>query len=136
MHLKGTSLYLIMISLMFTKSAALARTNRFQPAVLGAFAVRCLAGSKGTADTVVETCTRKITELLNPIKIKVTSSNDDPNGSHVGDTTAPLLENFIDCGIVPTLSFADSGSLRIGGVRQQDNSSATKACIQGDLGGA
>lgn len=34
-------------------------------------------------DTVVARCTHKISELLKPQKIKVTSSNDDPNGSHV-----------------------------------------------------
>ncbi len=36
-------------------------------------------------DTVVARCTQKISELLKPMKIKVTSSNDDPNGSHVSD---------------------------------------------------
>lgn len=34
-------------------------------------------------DTVVARCTRKISESLNPVKISVTGSNDDPNGSHV-----------------------------------------------------
>uniref|UniRef100_A0A7S3M2T1 BolA-like protein n=1 Tax=Spumella elongata TaxID=89044 RepID=A0A7S3M2T1_9STRA len=41
------------------------------------------AFSTGGEDTVVSTCTRKITELLNPVRIKVTSTNDDPNGSHI-----------------------------------------------------
>lgn len=79
---------------MFTKSAALVGARRFQPAVFGASAVRCMAGSKGAADTVVETCTRKITELLNPVKLKVTSSNDDPNGSHVSDETATFAGEY------------------------------------------
>eukprot|EP01038_Epipyxis_sp_PR26KG_P009626 gene9626-12962_t len=34
-------------------------------------------------DTVVKRCTTKIKDLLNPVKIEVTSSNDDPNGSHI-----------------------------------------------------
>jgi hypothetical protein len=37
----------------------------------------------GQADTVVATCTQKIADLLKPTMLKVTSSNDDPNGSHV-----------------------------------------------------
>ncbi|KAJ1427806.1 bola protein [Ochromonadaceae sp. CCMP2298] len=34
-------------------------------------------------DTVVSTCTKKIADLLSPVHLKVTSSNDDPNGSHI-----------------------------------------------------
>ncbi len=34
-------------------------------------------------DTIVSRCERKIADLLKPVKVKVTSSNDDPNGSHV-----------------------------------------------------
>jgi hypothetical protein len=34
-------------------------------------------------DTVVSRCTEKIRELVKPLKLVVTSSNDDPNGSHV-----------------------------------------------------
>lgn len=34
-------------------------------------------------DNVVTRCTQKISALLNPLKILVTSSNEDPNGSHV-----------------------------------------------------
>jgi hypothetical protein len=34
-------------------------------------------------DTVVSRCESKIMKGLNPKKIKVTSTNDDPNGSHV-----------------------------------------------------
>jgi hypothetical protein len=34
-------------------------------------------------DTVVSRCEQKISQLLKPSKIKVTSTNDDPNGSHV-----------------------------------------------------
>ena len=34
-------------------------------------------------DSVVSRCTQKISSLLNPLKILVTSSNEDPNGSHV-----------------------------------------------------
>ena len=34
-------------------------------------------------DTVVSLCRKKIADMLNPVKLIVTSSNDDPNGSHV-----------------------------------------------------
>mmetsp|Transcript_23786 Transcript_23786/g.26035 ORF Transcript_23786/g.26035 Transcript_23786/m.26035 type:complete len:165 (+) Transcript_23786:4158-4652(+) len=34
-------------------------------------------------DTIVSRCERKIADLLKPVKVKVTSSNDDPNGSHI-----------------------------------------------------
>ena len=34
-------------------------------------------------DTVVARCTQKITDALKPTMIKVTASNDDPNGSHI-----------------------------------------------------
>ena len=37
----------------------------------------------GDNDNVVTRCTQKISALLNPLKILVTSSNEDPNGSHV-----------------------------------------------------
>lgn len=48
------------------------------------FAQRCMAGkATGVDDTVIATCTKKITDLLNPVRLKVTSSNEDPNGSHV-----------------------------------------------------
>lgn len=33
--------------------------------------------------TVISRCTKNITDLLNPVRVKVTSTNDDPNGSHV-----------------------------------------------------
>ena len=44
---------------------------------------RTLSATNGEIDTVVARCTRKISESLNPVKISVTSSDDDPNGSHV-----------------------------------------------------
>ncbi len=33
--------------------------------------------------TVISRCTKNINDLLNPVRVKVTSTNDDPNGSHV-----------------------------------------------------
>jgi hypothetical protein len=39
--------------------------------------------SSSEVESVVERCTRKISESLQPIHLSVTSSNDDPNGSHV-----------------------------------------------------
>ena len=40
-------------------------------------------GSSGNSETIVAKCTRKISELIEVKELKVTSSNDDPNGSHV-----------------------------------------------------
>jgi hypothetical protein len=34
-------------------------------------------------DSVVDRCTKKIADSLKPSFLKVLSSNDDPNGSHV-----------------------------------------------------
>lgn len=39
--------------------------------------------SNDNQDTVVSRCTSKIQAALNPTMIKVTASNDDPNGSHI-----------------------------------------------------
>ena len=39
--------------------------------------------SSSEEDTVVSRCTSKISALLQPLKITVTSNNDDPNGSHI-----------------------------------------------------
>ncbi len=36
------------------------------------------------SDTVVARCTKRINDLLSPLKVAVSSTNDDPNGSHVG----------------------------------------------------
>lgn len=42
-----------------------------------------LFGTMSEEDSVVARCTSKIQEMLKPVKLSVTSSNDDPNGSHV-----------------------------------------------------
>lgn len=44
-----------------------------------------LAASNGSegGETVVSVCTQKIRDLLKPVQLSVTSTNDDPNGSHV-----------------------------------------------------
>jgi stress-induced morphogen len=42
-----------------------------------------VSGLAGGEDTVVSRCTQKISSALNPIKISVTSTNDDPNGNHI-----------------------------------------------------
>lgn len=44
---------------------------------------RLFSSAGSEEDTVVSRCTEKLTELLNPAKLRVTSSNEDPNGSHV-----------------------------------------------------
>lgn len=41
------------------------------------------AFSASIEDTVVSRCTANLTKLLKPVKVVVTSTNDDPNGSHV-----------------------------------------------------
>jgi hypothetical protein len=40
-------------------------------------------GSEGGGETVVSICTQKIRDLIKPVQLSVTSTNDDPNGSHV-----------------------------------------------------
>jgi stress-induced morphogen len=45
--------------------------------------IRSQFSSSSTEDTVVSRCTSKISALLKPLKITVTSNNDDPNGSHI-----------------------------------------------------
>jgi acid stress-induced BolA-like protein IbaG/YrbA len=42
-----------------------------------------LFSTTDSEDTVVSRCTQKITDLLKPAKLVVTSSNEDPNGSHI-----------------------------------------------------
>lgn len=42
-----------------------------------AISIRCVA------DSVVTRCEAKLQKSLNPIQLKVRSSNEDPNGSHV-----------------------------------------------------
>jgi hypothetical protein len=59
---------------------------RPMPPMPGMSATRLFSTEGGEEDTVVSTCTKKISDLLSPVHIKVTSSNDDPNGSHVRDT--------------------------------------------------
>ena len=39
--------------------------------------------SAASDNTVVGRCTQKITDALNPTKIVVTATNDDPNGDHI-----------------------------------------------------
>ena len=42
-----------------------------------------IGGESTSADTVVARCTKKIVDSLNPKECSVTSTDDDPNGSHV-----------------------------------------------------
>ena len=39
-----------------------------------------------SSETVVSRCTKKIVDSLNPVECTVTSTDDDPNGSHVSPT--------------------------------------------------
>jgi hypothetical protein len=49
----------------------------------GSYRMFASEGQASVEDTVVSRCTQKITELLKPAKVVVTSTNSDPNGSHV-----------------------------------------------------
>ena len=40
-----------------------------------------------SSETVVSRCTKKIVDSLNPMECTVTSTDDDPNGSHVSSTS-------------------------------------------------
>lgn len=64
-------------------SNGLRLTSSLKPVIVPATSFARSAFSGISEDTVISTCTRKITELLNPVRLKVTSTNDDPNGSHI-----------------------------------------------------
>lgn len=49
------------------------------------FQKMALRDNSNEIETLVARCTRKISESVSPTQIKVTSSNDDPNGSHVSN---------------------------------------------------
>ena len=76
--------YLIIIInlsfIMFKVSNALISRN--VPKFAANSPMRRFLGSSAE-DTVVARCTQKITDALKPTIIKVTASNDDPNGSHI-----------------------------------------------------
>lgn len=69
---------LALVVLMAALSSSLALLSR--PA--GVLSRRLLC-SAGPGDTVVSRCTAKIQAALSPVKCVVTSTNDDPNGSHI-----------------------------------------------------
>ena len=71
---------LVAVVLMAALSSALA-FSLSRP--IAAAASRRLFCSGGSPDTVVSRCTAKIQAALNPTKCRVTSTNDDPNGSHI-----------------------------------------------------
>ena len=73
----------IIMSFIFSKSVAFSTFRRSYKTSPVSVILSRQFSSSGAADTVVATCTKKIKDLLNPVKLKVTSSNDDPNGSHV-----------------------------------------------------
>lgn len=53
---------------------------RFSQKNIKNYAFRPFSGSD---ENVLQICVRKIKFALNPDDLQVTSSNDDPNGSHV-----------------------------------------------------
>jgi hypothetical protein len=95
MRLGKVVLCIASMSLTFTKTAALWTQGQWRRVIPNRTQlVRSFAATSGSEDTVVATCTKKISDLLKPMRIKVTSSNDDPNGSHVS-----LRANFIHIGV-------------------------------------
>ena len=73
--------------LMSSKFSGLSNQARFFVRISKAASTR-LFSTSSEDDTVVTRCTNKINALLNPVKLLVTSSNDDPNGSHVSLTNS------------------------------------------------
>lgn len=108
----------------------LARLPGLAPRVVTA---RSFSSGAGAADTVVATCTKKIRDLLNPVKLEVTSSNDDPNGSHVRFALFVIWAVFtyhLTC----HLTHSDSGNLYIGGFRRKVHIATSASCIQSIVG--
>jgi len=69
------------------------------------------SSSSSEVETLVARCTRKISESVSPTQIKVTSSNDDPNGSHVSYYIVYFLQ-YICTSHLTSLSFiVDSNPL-------------------------
>lgn len=52
------------------------------------------SGIAGGEDTIVSRCTEKISSALSPVKISVTSTNDDPNGSHVRCYSSLIMQYY------------------------------------------
>jgi hypothetical protein len=99
MHLPKVLLCIASMSLAFTKTAALFAQSQWRRVIpTRTQLVRSFASASGSEDTVVATCTKKISDLLKPMRIKVTSSNDDPNGSHVS-----LRANFFHISVKRSL---------------------------------
>ena len=71
-------MHLVVIVLMTALSSSLAFSLLRSVAT-----TRRLFCAGGSAETVVSRCTAKITAALNPVNCRVTSTNDDPNGSHI-----------------------------------------------------
>ena len=78
MDLFGTISIIILLLTMFSVNSFLVSRKLISKQIFS---------NMSTADTVVSRCTTKIQQFLQPLSIKVTSTNDDPNGSHVN---APL----------------------------------------------
>ena len=79
----GTSLYLM--NAFFVSKAFVALRN---PTFLIArhsisTTTTLLSSSSSNQDTVVSRCTQKITDALQPTRLKVSAAHDDPNGSHI-----------------------------------------------------
>jgi hypothetical protein len=69
-------------SLSTVGSFAASRLSRLGP-IRNIRLYSAIGGESISADTVVARCTKKIVDSLNPKECSVTSTDDDPNGSHV-----------------------------------------------------
>lgn len=82
------ALLLFFIFTLFSMSFALRRSA---PGMVASFRImgtrRMLASGSSSGsigeDTVVARCTKKITDALQPTRLKVSAAHDDPNGSHI-----------------------------------------------------
>lgn len=95
---------------------------------------RLFLSSLSGEDTVVSRCTEKITSALKPQKIVVSSTNDDPNGSHVRRFLQPCL--LIMRYSLNTVCDTDSYHLHLDRIRREICSSTSTFGVQSDMGGA
>lgn len=92
-----------------------------------------IGGESISADTVVARCTKKIVDSLNPKECSVTSTDDDPNGSHVSCRTILQFSKITSDNRLST-SFTDSDCMRCRRLRGKDLSAKTTLGIQSYMG--
>lgn len=83
-----------------------------------------IGGESISADTVVARCTKKIVDSLNPKECSVTSTDDDPNGSHVSCWNFFYLSKITSNNRLST-SVTDSDCMRCRRLRGKELSAKT-----------